>query len=364
MWTRTSCPGRSRPWQSSDIKSHVNYRLAFTTATMLGLAITFGGREPVREISARQGRPEADLTRAIRQARTQAIRPQKEVPRWMDYGQVEAGLAFLAKHRRTMTQVLGTSSLASTFAAKDVTPVLMATGRLPKDFGPRMQETEDWMTTIFVQTGDREEFVRNNYARSVALGRMHAMVAQTACAELRWNPKERLPLNQQAYAFVLYSFAWWPIEAMLAKKEIDLDADRKEIDAWFHYMSVVGYGMGVSENLLPKTYARAEVVVPLLRQAQYAVPGEAKPEGIPVLLGGHMRMLAEKTALRFAKKPADGQPAPKPNTTLVMPAVAQGFADLLKLSPGLVEALGLGDEPAKQLARYAALPPPGPSRSK
>jgi hypothetical protein len=220
-----------------------------------------------------------------------------------------------------------------------------------------MRETGDWMDTIFAHPESREGFIQNNYAQSFALGRMHAMVAQSTADSLRWNPKERVPLNQQSYAFVLYSFAWWPIEALIAKKAIDPVADRKDLDAWFHCWSVIGYGMGVSEDLLPRDYARAEAMIPLLRKAQYAAPGEKLPDGIPVLLGGHVRMLTERTAARFAPKPVEGQPArPKTNATLLYPAVAKGFADVLRVSPGLLEALGLTEDPAAQLVRYASAP--------
>jgi hypothetical protein len=298
-----------------------------------------------------------DLASVVAQARTKPHHPRKSPPKWMDYAQVEAGYGFLAKHRGAIMRVLGTSSLAATFAAKDVTPVLMDTGRLPKDFSPRMRETGEWMDTIFARPDGKEGFVANNYARAVALGRMHAMVAESTGPNLKWDPKERVPLNQQSYAFVLYSFVWWPVEAQIARGVVDPVEDRKELDAWFHLWSVIGYGMGVSEDLLPRDYTRAAALVPLLRQAQYAAPGEKLPEGIPILLGGHVRMLTERTAAQFAPK-SEGGAKPKANATLMYPMVAKGFADTLRLSPGLLEALGLGKDATKQLTRYAAAPPP------
>lgn len=335
----------------------MNDRLLLSIAATLGLVVAYGRVEPAM-VTPSAVRAEVDLAKAVRQARTKPITPRKDAPRWMNYGQVEGGFGFLGKHPSTIMNVLGTSALASTFAAKDVTPILMSTGRLPNDFSQRMRETGDWMDTIFAPPANREAFLKDNYPRAVALGRMHAMVAQTAGASLKWDPKVRVPMNQQANAFVLYSFAWWPVEAMIAKKEIDPVADVKDLDAWFHFWSVLGYGMGVSEDLLPTSYAQAAAIVPLLRQAQYAAPGEARPDGIPVLLGGHVRMLTERAAARFAKKSAEGQPAPKPNATLIIPAVSKGFAEFLALSPGLLEALGLGDDPAKQLVGYATRPVP------
>lgn len=288
---------------------------------------------------------ETRLEATVRRARVAPIAPQAAPPAWMDYPKVEAGYAFLGKHKATVLHVLATSSLASTFAAKDVAPVLMQTGRLSKGFTPRMMSTAAWVDRVFVRPADREAFVANNYAQAVALGQMHAAVAEAVRGPLGWDAKVRVPMSGQAYAFVLFSFAWWPVEAMLATKEIDATRDASEIDGWFHYWSVIGHGMGVPDELLPRDYARAMELSGLLRQAQYAPPSERRPEGLPILLGGQMRMLALQAALKSKIKPADA-----------MPAVAKDFASLLALSPGLIDALGLGHDPASRLLEYSAQP--------
>ena len=175
----------------------------------------------------------------------------------------------------------------------------------------------------------------------------------------RLGPEGARADERQAYAFVLYSFAWWPIEAMLATKEIDPVADAKGIEDWFHFWSVAGYGMGVPEALLPRDFATARRTVALLRRAQYPAPGEPRPAGIPVLLGGNVRMLA--TLFPGAKPPAGDEAhlpsAPKePEAKTV--AAARSLAGLVALSPGLADALGLGPDPVARLVELAALPAP------
>ncbi|RYG25590.1 DUF2236 domain-containing protein [bacterium] len=283
--------------------------------------------------------------KAVRSARVRPIAPQSQLPKWLDFDRVQAGYAFLGKHRETVTRVLGTSSLASTFAAKDITPILMRTERLPKDFQQRMRETEAWMAEIFDPPKSRDDFAKREYARAVDLGQMHASVAQMLRGDLKWNPNERVAINGQSFAFVLYSFAWWPIETMVATKEIDPVRDANELDAWFYLWRVLGYGMGAPESLLPRDYAQAKTVVALLRKAQYAAAGEPIPEGIPVLLGGHVRMVAAGLAAQ-SNKPSDE----------MLPAAAKALAGLFALSPGMSQALGLGTDPAARLLEYAAVP--------
>lgn len=287
------------------------------------------------------------LEREVRRARTQSIRIRPQAPKWLAFRKVQLGYTFLGKHGKMAGQVMGTSSLAATFAAKDIAPVLIETGRLPKDFQQRMRETSEWMDSIFEPPKDADDFMKREYVRAVDLGRLHASIADMVRPNLHWNAKERVPVNEQAFAFVLYTFVWQPVEAMIATKEIDPVRDAEELDGWFHLWSVLGYGMGVTESLLPKNYEQAAKTVELLRKAQYAASGEPLPQGIPVLLGGNVNMVAAKLAGKSKSDPKR-----------MVPAAAIALASLFSLSPGLTEALGLGHDAVARLTEYATMPVP------
>jgi len=262
----------------------------------------------------------------------------------MDYDRVAAGYDFVAQHGKFAEQVMGMSSLAATFAAKDITPTLMQTGRLPKDFTQRMKETGQWIDKILDIPKDRADFTGREYMRAVELGQLHASVADSIRKSLNWDPKQRVPINGQSFAFVLYTFAYWPIEAMITTKQIDPVKDAKEIDAWFYLWSVIGYGMGAPDDLLPRTFARAKEIVPLLRKAQYTTE---TPAGIPILLGGQVRMIADQIAATSKATPEQA-----------MSGAVKALGGLLMISPGECAALGLKDLPFAQLKQYAAVPPP------
>jgi hypothetical protein len=290
----------------------------------------------------------SQLETIVHQSRTQSIKPHAAPPSWMNYDKVRLGFEFIKKHDEFISQILATSSLASTFAAKDITPVLMQTGRLPKDFAQRLKETGRFMDAIMQPTNSREAFLSGNLAQAYQLGLLHAGVARQMKGVLHWNRKERVPMNEQAYALVLYSFAWWPVEALEASKQIDHEQVSKELEGWFQLWSVVGYEMGVSDALLPTDYAKARETVALLRSAQYVGAGDKVPDGIPILLGGQLRWLAAATS---AQPGAD-----KSTPEQLLSGVAGQFAQVIALSPGLSEALGLGSDPAAQLIQDASLP--------
>lgn len=314
----------------------VNHRSSLAIASVFLSAVALGQRVPADAPA---------LAQAVRKARTQSISVRPKPPKWMDFERVQAGYAFLGKHGKMAGQIMGTSSLAATFAAKDIAPVLMETGRLPKDFQQRMRETGEWMDTIFDPPKDSEDFTNREYTRAVELGQMHADVASLVRPKLHWNARERVPMNEQAFAFVLYTFVWQPVEAMIATKEVDPVRDAKELDGWFHLWSVLGYGMGVNEALLPKNFEQAVKTVALLRKAQYASPGESLPEGIPILLGGHVNMIAAKLAEKSKGDPRK-----------MAPAAAIALAGVFALSPGLTEALGLQHDAVARLTEYAGIP--------
>ena len=282
-----------------------------------------------------------DVKARLKQDRTVTIFVRSEPPAWMNYDQLLHGYGFLTKHRETIRQVFGTTTFAATYASKDLVPVIEVTHRKDKDFSGRFEATKEWLLKIFARPTSRDEFIQNNYQQAIALGAYHRGIVERVKGDLNWDPKVRVPVNQQSYAFVLYNIAWWPVEAMIAKHQVDPKRDIKELDGWFHLWSVVGYGMGVDEPLLPQSYERAKAMVPLISRAQYFGYDVNTPQTVANMLGLHVRSLATTMA------PKGSDPA------AIYPMVCRVFADLMSLSPGMSKALGLGADPAADLLKDA-----------
>ena len=298
-----------------------------------------------------QTAPDARLEAIVRQSRTQPMTPHNTPPAWLDYDKARLGSEFLKKHAQSIMQTLGTSALAASYAGKDTGPIVIQTGRLPHDFSHRLKETETSIAAMLEPFSSRQAFVTVNLARAYQLGLIHVAVANQVKGSLHWNPKERLPMSQQAFGFVFYTFAWWPVEALADGKQITLENGNPELDGWLHLWCALGYEMGVSEDLLPTSVSRAKEIVALLRKAQYPGVGEKPIAGIPVLLGAHLRWLSEEVAARSTAS-TSGKTAPEK----LLPLIGAVFAQSIKRSPGLADALGLGSDPAAQLIKYAAVP--------
>jgi len=283
----------------------------------------------------------ADVSRAVAEARTQAIEPRATPPAWMEWDRVSRGFAFFQKHQSRINQVLGTTSLVSTYAAVDIAPVLIRTGRLSVDYNKRIMETAVCINQMLTPVASKDDFVVQNYRRAYQLGKLHASIASSMTPDqLGFRASERVPINRQAFALVLYSFAWQPLESLAAAHQLDLAAEADGVDGWCHLWSVLGYAMGESEDLLPKIYARAAELVPQVRAQQYAAKPADVPSGVPVLLRGELGFMMTG----FGPNSAAASPESQRRA-------AKSLADAIALSPGLGRALGLGDQPADDLLK-------------
>ena len=284
---------------------------------------------------------ETPLAREVIEARTRPIAPRASPPAWLAWDRVSRGLAFYQRHHKAIGGVLATSSLVATYAAVDIAPVLMRTGRLTRDYNKRIDETGDWIEEMLAPQPSLDKFLAQNYRRAVDLGKLHASIAASMTAQdLGWKAAERVPVNRQAYALVLYSFAWQPLESLVVMRQADLAAEAEDVEGWCHLWSVLGYAMGGEEKLLPRSYARASAIIPLLRSGQYAAKPAEVPQGVTVLLRGELRMLMASAS--------DTPAAPSPETQR---RTAEMLAAAIALSPGLQQALGLSNQPVEDLLK-------------
>ncbi|HWD38247.1 MAG TPA: oxygenase MpaB family protein [Fimbriimonas sp.] len=277
------------------------------------------------------------LTATVKVARTRHIHPHASLPRWFDWDRTHRGLLFLDGRREDIMQIVGGTSLISTYACRDITPILMHTGRLPKDYVQRLKETADWVDQILSRTDDLAAFKSVNYKRAVDLGNLHAGIGrQISPAMLGWDRHQRVAINQQAFAFVLYSFAWQPIESLERVGKLDPVKDARAIDDWFYLWRVLGYGLGVEDALLPRNLGQVRRVVSVLRASQYGAPA---PKGADLLL---RNQYASLVGYLKAHKMPENDAKTKGRSILV---------DEIRASPGLCQALGLGRDPEKGVGR-------------
>ena len=268
------------------------------------------------------------------------------VPPAVDWDRIKNAFAFQDAHSKSISNTLITTSLVSTYACRDIEPVLVYTGKLINDYNKRMQKTGEWINQMLAEPKSKNEFLKKNYKSAVDLGLMHLDVSQTVpVKDLKWDGKVRVPINEQAYAFVLYSFAWQPIEVMEATHEIDPVKDQKGISDWLYLWNVLGYGMGEDQRLLPQSVDQTTTLVQILRNSQYFHQSET-PKEVQTLLWNEMTFLYAQAG--------NGLPIDDPTKL----SIRQMLEQQITFSPGLSVALGLGPNAAIGLEQMASDGPP------
>ena len=267
---------------------------------------------------------------------------RKTPPANVDWTRIQSGFEFMKQHGQSISFTNGAAALVSTYACKDIEPVLIRTGEVVDDYDTRMDKTGEWINQMLTSVTSKTIFLQKNYERAFDLGEFHLRVASHITPkDLGWNPRERTVLNQQAVAFVLYALAWQPIETMEATHEVDPDKDAQGIDNYLYLWRTFGYAMGLEQPLLPTDAHAAVAMVSKLRTLQYPAPGQATPKEMPILLRNEMTYLY--------KVVLNGKPADDASKHQVRQMLAQSIATSL----GLSQALGLGDDPAAGLEALA-----------
>lgn len=283
-----------------------------------------------------------DLPQIIDQARTKPITPKAQPPKSFDWKRVQRAYKLATLHKDSLENVLAMVSLPTTFACRDIVPILIHTGQLVNNYDRRMDATGRQVSQLYESPNNRADFIKKNCMRAYQLGEMHLNLSKSIKAkDLGWNSKERIPFSQQAFSLTFYTFAWEPIEAMEATKELNAKTDARQINDWIYLWDILGRSLGVEDDLLPHNSTRAQRIVAALRKKQYYVAAQRDSKDVDVLLHNHVLYICHVMA---PDKPIDNAQKEKACKALV------GF---MSSSPGLVDALGLSPDPVSALTHIS-----------
>lgn len=204
-----------------------------------------------------QLRNNADLSKAdLPDSVKNYFEETKALPDWMDQQKVLAGQKVFAKHGPQISLSLLCKSLPEAYACANGAKVLYATGRMTEQNGSlevftrRLMETAQFVVNVCVPGGLEPGGKGIITAQKVRL--IHAAI-RYYIKRHEW-PTEQYgePINQQDMAGTLQSFSTLIIEG-LEKMNIDLSDEEKE--GYYHCWRVVGFVMGVEDELNPPTHS-------------------------------------------------------------------------------------------------------------
>ncbi|GAB4403348.1 MAG: oxygenase MpaB family protein [Microscillaceae bacterium] len=180
---------------------------------------------------------------------------EKELPfpAWADAAQMELGAKVFRRYAEGILTMLGFLSLPYCYAAAHGAQVLIRSQRIHQDTRRRLLETAQFVLDVMAPEG----FLPEGRARASILKvrLMHATVRHHLLQKNDWPTQEwGLPVNQEDMGGTNGAFSWLSLRGLRKMGYVLTEA---ESTAFLHRWNVIGYLLGVREELLPDTAKEA-----------------------------------------------------------------------------------------------------------
>lgn len=211
------------------------------------------------------------------------LRDTLALPAWADMRKIERGQRVFETWGLHISVCLYCASLPSSYAAAKGVKVLDMTARLDTDTRRRVAETGQFLMDVLSVGGLDDDGPGRRTIQKVRL--MHAAVRHLISARNRrypgiWDPDWGEPINQEDLAGTLLAFSYVVVES-LPRLGVFLPAD--DIDAYLHLWNVVGYLIGVCEELQAQNVDDATALVDTIRRRQFRTSPEGRRMTVALL---------------------------------------------------------------------------------
>lgn len=182
----------------------------------------------------------------------------EQLPEWADQAMIAAGEAFFMRHSGLISYILLTRSLPYCYSCSKGAWVLYQTGRLNEQNGNlepfvrRLAETSQFILDVMSPRGLSPIGSGIRSAQKIRL--MHATI-RYHLSKTDWDYESLgIPINQQDLAGTLMSFSPLILEGL---ELLGVNVSETDKESFVHCWRVVGYFIGLDEQLSPNNYQDA-----------------------------------------------------------------------------------------------------------
>lgn len=214
------------------------------------------------------------------------IQDATKLPEWAEPTLMKKGAAFFGRNAEAIMNLLGLLSLPYCYAAADGAMVLYLSERIRNETGKRLGETADFIWDVM----SSEAFGKlgRGFSSILQVRLMHAGARYYTRASGKWNPQWGLPLNQEDMAGTNLAFSLIVIRGL---RKLGYTIQYDEQRAFIHLWNVIGYLLGVQQDLLPETGKQAQLLEAAIRKRQFraSVQGAALTQALTSYLTGSLK---------------------------------------------------------------------------
>ena len=176
------------------------------------------------------------------------IAKANKLPVWAKPKQMELGAAFFARNNDLIMNLLALLSLPYCYAAADGALVLSQTNRMRNDVGVRLYETAEFVWEVMAPNAFTNK--GKAFASILKVRLMHAAARHYILKSDGWNLALGYPVNQEDMAGTNLSFSLMVIRGL---RKFGISVSYEEQLAFMHLWNVIGYLLGLEEDLLPNS---------------------------------------------------------------------------------------------------------------
>jgi len=201
------------------------------------------------------------------------MKAASRLPAWQDEAAVKEAEAFFLLYGLASSTLLACASLPQCYVMKYGTEVLAYTRFLQVNPTRRIRETAQMVMDVMCPGGLQPN--GRGVRATMKVRVMHAIVRHMIDKDPRAaaNPSDPVqrakfgrPINQEDMVYTLMTFSYVVVEGFRTMGYRMTDTQR---DAYIHCWNVVGFLMGVREELLPASFSDAEELFEAIRRRQH-----------------------------------------------------------------------------------------------
>ena len=200
----------------------------------------------------------------------------EELPEWADRDKLKRAANLFSEYGPEIVMILFCKSLPLSYSCWRGAEVLVSTGRLTSErkedlakFNRRIMETAQFVLNVMAPRGFGRKGLAIRTAQKIRL--IHGSI-RYFLAEADWDfDTYGVPINQEDMAGTLMSFSWVILEGL---GQLGYQIDDEDQEAYIHCWNVIGYFLGLSEELLPADVEQAKSLTEAIL-TQQSGPSEA-----------------------------------------------------------------------------------------
>jgi len=185
-------------------------------------------------------------------------------PLWINFKLLKQGSDFFNSNAQNIMSILGYYSLPYCYAAADGAQVLFLSEKIRKNTTQRLIDTANFLLEVMKENAFKENGNGLRCCQNIRL--RHALVRYKILKSNQWNDDWGKPINQEDMAGTNGAFSFITLRGL---DKLGVFYSKEEAEAFMHLWKVIGYFMGVDENLLTDNLKEAFQLDKLIAQRNF-----------------------------------------------------------------------------------------------